>query len=65
MFSLVSYIRHINPVKIHPERIIQKRQKKLVNGLNYDEIEFPVSKEDLSKIETKNNICIKFFCYED
>ena len=54
------HIRHINPVKIHPERITQK-DKEFVNDLNYDKIKFPVSKEDFSKTETKNNICINFF----
>ena len=51
-------------MKIHPERITQK-DKELANGLDYDEIEFPVRKEDFSKIETKNNICINVFCYEN
>ena len=26
---------------------------------------FPVHKEDFRKIETKNNICINVFCYEN
>ena len=34
------YVRHINLVKIHPDRITQE-DKKLVS-LNYDGIEFPV-----------------------
>ena len=56
-------VRHINPVKIHPERITQNN-KKLVNDLDYNGVEFPVNKEEFSKIETKNNICINVFCYE-
>ena len=35
------HVRHINPVKIHPERIA-KEDKKLAKDLDYDEIEFPV-----------------------
>ena len=58
------HVRHINPVKIHPERITQK-DKEFVNDLNYDKIKFPVSKEDFIKIKTKNNICINVFCYEN
>ena len=54
------HVRHINSIKIHPEKITQK-YKELANDLNYDEIEFPVNKEDFSKIETKNNICINVF----
>ena len=57
--------RHINHVKIHPERITQKDKKKLVKNLDYDGIEFPVGEKDFSKIETKKNICINVFCYEN
>ena len=35
------HVRHINPVKIHTERITWEDDK-LVNNLNYDGIEFPV-----------------------
>ena len=58
------HVRHINPVKIHPERITRE-DKKLANDLNYDGIEFPVREKDFSKIETKNNICINVYCYEN
>ena len=49
---------------MHPERITQ-RDKKFVNDLNYDGIEFPVSERNSSKIETKNNICINVFICEN
>ena len=52
---------HINAVKIHPERMMEK-DKKLVNDLNYHGIKFPVLENDFSKIETKKNICINVFC---
>ena len=58
------HVRHINPVKIHPERITQTN-KELVNDLDYDGIGFPVQEKDFSEIETNNNICIKAFCYEN
>ena len=57
-------VRHINPIKIHPE-IITREEKKLANDLDYDGIEFSVREKDFSKIETKNNICIDVFCYEN
>ena len=58
------HVRHINPVEIHPARII-KANKKLVrhntnpekitqegkesvSDLDYDEIEFPFSEKDFS-----------------
>ena len=58
------HIRHINPVKIHPERITEN-DRKIANSLNYDGVEFPVPEKDFSKIETKNSICINVFCYEN
>ena len=58
------HIRHINPVKIHPERI-KKEDKKLANYLDYDEIELPVKETNFDKIEAKINICINVFGYEN
>ena len=46
------YVRHINRVKIHPERI-KREDKKLVNSLNYDGIEFPVREKGFSRIVKK------------
>ena len=48
------HVRHINPVKMHPERIIQNDKKY-----------FPVREKDFSRIGKKNNICINVFCYEN
>ena len=42
-----------------------QKDKELVNDFNYDGIKFPAPKEDFSKIEMKNNICINVFCYEN
>ena len=58
------HMRRINPVKVHPERIT-KEGKKLVKKLDYNDVDFPVREKDFSKIETKNNICINVFCYEN
>ena len=58
------HIKHINQVKIHPKRIMQK-DKELVSDLNYDGIEFPVSRKIFSKIERKKTICIDVFCDEN
>ena len=32
--------------------------------LEYEGIEFPVSRKIFRKIEKKNNVCINVFCYE-
>ena len=58
------HVRHINPVKIHPERITQN-DKKLTNDFDYDKVGFPLREKDFSKIETKNYICINVYCYEN
>ena len=58
------HVRHINPLKEHPERIT-KIDRKIVHNLNYDRIEFPVEENDFKKIEVQNNICINVFCCEN
>ena len=42
-----------------------QKDKEFIKDVNYDGIEFPVSEENVSKLETKNNICINVFCYEN
>ena len=61
---LCCHVRHLNPLKIHPERIA-KADRNMVNNLDQEGIEFPVSKNYYCKIEQKNNICINVFCYEN
>ena len=53
----------LNPLKRHLERITIA-DIKMVDDLDYECIEFHVSKKDYSKIEQKNNICINMFCYK-
>ena len=50
--------------KTHLERITQT-DKKLADDLDYDGVGFPVREKDFSKIETKNDICINVYCYEN
>ena len=42
------HIRHINPVKIHPERITRE-DKKLVNSLNHNGVGFPDRGKDFQQ----------------
>ena len=58
------HVRHVNPLKEHPERIT-KKDKKIAEKLDYDGTDFPVRENDFAKIEKKNNICINVVCYED
>ena len=55
--------RHLNPQTEHPERI-KKEDKRSIEGLNYEGIEFPVSQKHYKKIEKQNNIRINVFGYE-
>ena len=48
----------------NPERMT-KSDKNMVNDLDYESIEFPVSGKDFGKIGKGNNICINVFCYEN
>ena len=56
------HIRHLNLLKIHPERIT-KVDKNTVNTLDYESTKL-VSKKDFSKIEIKT-ISINVLCYEN
>ena len=61
---LLCHVRHINPLKEHPERIT-KIDREIACNLNYDKIKFLVKEKDFEKIEIQNNICINVFCYEN
>ena len=58
------HIRHLNLIDKNPQRIT-KKDKELVSKLNYERINFPVSKKDYCKIEVQNKICIYVFCYKN
>ena len=51
------HIRHLNPQIIYPERI-KKEDKKMINELNYDGIDFPLSQKHCNKVEKQNSIRI-------
>ena len=51
-FFLWFHIRHLTPLKIHPEKI-REPDKNMVNYLDYKGIEFPVFKTDFCKVEKK------------
>ena len=54
------HVRHINSVKIHSERITRE-DKRLVNSLNYDGIEFSVREKGFSKIEKRTTFALTCF----
>ena len=46
------HIRHLNPQEKGPQRI-KKEDKKIINQLNYDGIEFPVSQNTTTKSKNR------------
>ena len=58
------HIRHLNPQEKDPQRI-KKEDKKMINELNYEGIEFLVSKKHYNKVEKQNSIRINVFGYEN
>ena len=58
------HIRYLNPQEKNPQRII-KSDKRMVDQLNYEGIEFPVATNHYCKIEGQNNININVFGYEN
>ena len=57
------HIRHLNPQKANPQRI-KRVDKQFIEGLDYTNIEFPVSQRQHNKIEKQNDIRINVFGYE-
>ena len=58
------HIRHLNPQEKDPQRI-KKEDKKMINELNYDGIDFPLSQKHYNKVEKQNSIRINVFGYEN
>ena len=58
------HIRHLNPQEKDPQRI-KKEDKKMINELNYEGIEFPVSQKHCKKVEKQNSIRINVLGYEN
>ena len=48
----------------NPQRIT-KRDREVFKKLNYQGVNFPVSKKDDGRIEILNKICVNVFCYEN
>ena len=58
------HIRHLNSQEKDPQRI-KKEDKKMINEMNYEGIEFPVSRKHYNKVEKQNSIRINVFGYEN
>ena len=58
------HIRYLNPQEKDPQRI-KKIDRKMVQELNYQGVEFPVAAKHYGKIEEQNSININVFGYEN
>ena len=58
------HIKHLKLIDKNPQRIT-KKDKELVSKRNYEEVNFPVSKEDYCRLEMQNKICVTVLCYEN
>ena len=63
MFFMVSCLAYQSFKRI--SKTITKSDKRIVQKLDDDGIEFPVQVKDFNKIEMMNNICINMFRYEN
>ena len=57
------HVRHLRPRVKNPQRIT-KDEKSFVKELNYNGIEFPVTKRQYNKVEKNNHLRINVFGYE-
>ena len=58
------HIRHLYPQEKDPQRI-KKEDKKMINEINCDGIDFPLSQKHYNKVEKQNSIRINVFGYEN
>ena len=58
------HVRHLKTVDKNPQRI-RKEDREVFKKLNYQGVNFAVSKKDYGKIEVLNKININVFCYEN
>ena len=58
------HIWYLNPQEDHPYRI-KKSDIRVVEELNYQGTEFPISVKEYTKIEVQNRINVNVFGYED
>ena len=58
-----SILAKLHPVDVHPERV--SHYKKFSDELNFENIENPVSLEDIHKFEKLNNISVNVFGYNN
>ena len=61
---LCCHVRHLKPQKTHPERI-KLEDREFAKRLDYSGITFPVTVEQIPKIEKQNKININLFSYDN
>ena len=56
---LSCHVRHVNLIKIHPERITMN-DRKIANGVDYDGVKFPVQEKKLVQLKLKTAFALFF-----
>ena len=59
------HLRLINPKKTHPERVTSKRDKDILDRLDYSDIDFPLKAKDHELVEERFNINVNIFGYDN
>lgn len=63
-YFLWCYIRHLHLLETHSAKIMLV-DRRMVNGLDYDDINFLFLKRNKARLNKKNNICTNEFGYEN
>ena len=58
------HARLINPKKTHPERVSSKRDKEILDSLDYSDIDFPLKAKDHELVEKRFNINVNILGYD-
>ena len=58
------HVRHLNPIENNPQRV-KETDKALAKELDYTGVAFPVTIQDMSKIEKQNKININAYVYNE
>ena len=59
------HLRLIYPKKTHPERVTSKRDKEILDSLDYSDIDFPLKAKDHELVEERFNINVNIFGYDN
>ena len=59
------HLRLLNPKKTHPEKVTSKRDKEILDSLDYSDINFPLKAKDHELVEERFNINVNILGYDN